>query len=184
MLLPCLLGAHWWWTHSSLWSMYVRTVSWPLSWPDTRGLIFFWRMLGGWPVQLPVSELLFPGRAWASLRTSVLCCAVTSSHRQVIRIPRNWLSQERWLLQIHLQSSYWISCPFEFIHTRAWMHGHSSSCAHVRKHVGTNTHNVCTSFNLHFSFITLIFLVFLASDLNGHLSSLLIDSWIPFMANE
>lgn len=178
MLLPCLLDAHCWWTHSSLWSVHVRTVSWLWPWAGTHGLTSFWGILGRWPVLLQVSI------SRTSLNIFAYLCAV--------------------LPPLHIGGSYTylaIDCHekgdcCKFIYSQAielavplslythspWMY--SSACAHIRKHVGTSAHTVCTSFNLHFNFTTLIFFVTPASDFNGLLSSLLIDSWIPFMANE
>lgn len=100
-----------------------------------------------------------------------LCCAITSSHRQSIHIPNNWLSQERWLLQINLQSRYWISCPFKctLVHKCTGI----ALCVLTYESMWTWIH-ILSAHNLILPH--LFSLLFLPVIFKGLLSSLLIDS--------
>lgn len=184
MLLPNLLDAQWWWTHSSLWSTHVSIVSSPLWWSDICGLISFGGTLGRWPVLPPRSDDL--SCCFQDLLEHLcipLHCATTSSHRQIIYIPSNWLSQQRWLMQIHLQSAYWIGCPFEFIHATQ-MYRHRSACATNRNmwaqtHILPAHHLIWILILLHLFFLLFMSVVLLDS----FLLSLLISEFPSWQVN-
>lgn len=164
--------------------MHDRTVTQPVSWGanNVRLSRLDFLLNNGWTC--------LPAAASAPPHSSMVCCAITSSDRQII--PSNWLSQEGWLLQTQLQ----LGCLSLWIYTVA--HACTDIALRVVMYTSmwANTHmlSVCPSvhpsihplINLHFNFTTYIVLAIPTDDFCEFLSFFFffyIDSWIPFMAS-